>query len=420
MESGSTNDVNTTTANYLAKYLAKYLDWASAAPVSAAARKAFIAALDVFGNPSSPHALGAKAREMLENARLTIALLAGTKTDSIIFTSGATEANALAIQGHVKSLLESGRKASEIHLLYLPTAHASVVDTMQELLRNGILVEPLQITDGQIDLKKLAEQVRSETAFVSIDLVCGETGTIYNARDVRRTLDAAQKKLIENGQKVLSERILLHVDASQAPFVESYEHTHLGADLITLDAQKVGGVRGIGVLIRVHPSTKLLPIMQGGGQEQGLRPGTESPALAEAFAVALADAQNGREEFIARAQAMRDSFIHDIKEKFGGCEINVGKHFSPHIINMSFPHIDPDYAVMVLSEAGFSVSTRSACETDSDEGSHTVLALTGDTIRAASTLRISWGPSTPEETLRNFQKELISTLEFLYQQKAIN
>jgi cysteine desulfurase len=403
-----------------------YLDWASAAPVSGAASTAFSAALPYFGNSSSPHAEGTKAKEILEESRKTIARLAGTKSDAVIFTSGATEANALAIQGYVKGLLESGRVEKDIHLIYLPTAHASIIETMKMASRDGIAVEALELLDGAIDLKKFAQQIRPETALVCIGLICGETGTIFNARDVRRVLDTVKLIATENSgsnKEILSKRIMLHVDASQAPFVESYEHTHLGADLITLDAQKVGGVRGIGALIRVHPSTKLSPIMQGGGQEQGLRPGTENPALAAAFAAALTEAQSGREIFSTRSLAARKNFIQTIKEKFPESEINPTfsskSIFAPHIINISFPGIDTDYAVMMLSEAGFYVSTRSACETDSEEGSKTVFAFTGDTLLAASTLRISWGPSTDLSSLGFFQKELIRTIEFLHTQKVI-
>jgi cysteine desulfurase len=402
-----------------------YLDWASSAPVSDSAREAFVAALNVFGNPSSPHTEGVKARMLLENARASIARLAGTKIDSIIFTSGATEANALAIQGFIKGLRESGREAKDIHVLYLPTTHASIVNTMQGLSKDGIRSEALQLLDGAIDLKMLEEQIRPETVLISIDLVCGETGTIFTARDVRRVLDRASRKLHENSknlESLLLPRIALHVDASQAPFVESYEHTHLGADLITLDAQKVGGIRGIGALVRVHPSSKISPLMLGGGQEQGLRPGTENPALAAAFAAALTQAQEGREEFVAQSLTAREAFIQMIKEKFPNSEINPNlsskNTFAPHIINISFPGIDTDYAVMLLSEAGFYVSTRSACETDSEEGSKTVLAFTGDAIRASSTLRISWGPSTNLSTLEFFQKELIRTIEFLHLQNV--
>jgi cysteine desulfurase len=429
-----------------------YLDWAAAAPVSKEAREAFLKAFDAQGNPGSPHAEGMRAKKILEDSRRTIARIVGVKTDGVIFTSGATEANALAIHGHVHALLDSGKDDSEmkskkekrtpdqIHVLYLPTAHASVVETMHELAKRGVMVEELRITNGAVDVAALKTQIRPETALVSMDVVCGETGTRWDTRDVRRVLDAARAEARASGA---GSRILLHVDASQAPFIESIEVTHLGADLMTLDAQKVGGVRGIGALIRTHPLIPLASIMQGGGQEQGLRPGTESPALASAFAAALASAQEAkaREAFNSRSLRLRDELLATLTTAFpdmvvnsakvkGGASGAKGNGGAAHILNISFPKLtsssplDTDYTVMLLSEAGFAVSTKSACETDA-VGSRAVLALTktlagnaessadsAAQARALSTLRISWGPTTRAKSLRDFARILARIITF--------
>ncbi len=377
-----------------------YLDWASAAPVSKSAQKAFLKGMALFGNPSSPHTEGEKARVLLEDSRRTIARLASIKTDGVIFTSGATEANALAIQGHVQALLEADRKPEGMHLLYLPTSHASVVETMLALEAKGIAVEALAITEGKVDLDALKKQIRPETVLISMDVVCGETGTRWDTRDVRRVLNT------------FGNRPLLHVDASQAGFSESLELGHLGADLMTLDAQKVGGVRGIGALLRAHPLIPLSPIIRGGGQEQGLRSGTESPALASAFAVALAEVQEGKEVFIAKSEKMRQELLAELVSGFPEMSLNAGDESVSHIVNVSFPGRDTDYAVMLLSEAGFAVSTKSACETDVD-GSRVVLTLMSDPVLAVSTLRISWGPTTHAKDLRDFARALIRTIHFL-------
>jgi cysteine desulfurase len=390
-----------------------YLDWAAAAPVSNAAWKAFEDAMREEGNPGSPHGAGARARGILEEARKVIARIAGVKTDGVIFTSGATESNALAIQGHIKALRAQGRKPQDIHILYLPTAHASVFETMQVLAKEGVQIEQLVLLDGAVDLVELKKQIRSETALVSMDVICGETGTRFDTRDVRRVLDVARE---EREQANRQERILLHVDASQAPFVESIEHTHLGADLITLDAQKIGGVRGIGALIRANVFISLAPLIYGGGQEQGFRPGTENPALAAAFALALQEAIDARgkdgEGFFARAAGAREELVSTLLNAIPDIVVNVGKESAPNILNLSFPNRDTDYAVMLLSNAGYYVSTKSACETDAD-GSRVVLALTGDADRARSTLRISWGLETHESELHAFAQELIRTVCFL-------
>jgi cysteine desulfurase len=371
-----------------------YLDGASAAPVSKVAWKAFEKAKKADGNPSAPHAEGRAAKDILEAARTTIARLAEAKTDSVIFTSGATEANNLAIQGHIIALRRTGVKS--IHILYLPTAHASVIETLNAY---NIQIEPLVLTDGTVDMKALSKQIRPDTALVAIDAVCGETGTRFDTRDVRRTLDAKRKG------------IALHVDASQLPLVESFELTRLGADTLTLDAQKVGGVRGIGVLIVRHGHA-LAPIMHGGGQEQGLRPGTELPAHAAAFAAALEEAKKSREAFAKRARFARALLIKTIQAAIPDAVVNEGKEFSPHILNISFPGRDTDYAAALLDKDGFAVSTKSACETDA-EGSRVVLALTGDAERAGSSLRISFGSKTSKEDMKRFASALVRTIRFL-------
>jgi cysteine desulfurase len=393
-----------------------YFDWASAAPVLPRAREAFMEALAADANPSSPHAAGVRAKAILEEARKKIARLAAVKTDGVIFTSGATEANALALRGHVNARLAAGKELKDLHLLYIPTAHSSVTDTMEALKSQGAQIEQIQITAGAIDLARLTAQLRPETVLVSIDAICGETGTAWATRDVRRVIDAYHRD-----HENITSRIILHVDASQAPLVESIDHNHLGADLITLDAQKVGGVRGIGALIRAHANQNLLPlsaILQGGGQEFGLRPGTESPALAAAFATALGEAEKGRGEFVLRASEARAQLLETLLTAFPeantpqGFFVNSGKECAPHILNLSFPGRDTDYAVMLLSKAGYAISTKSACETD-EIGSRVVFTLTGDEKRALSTLRISLGPSTNFRTLQNFAKELISVIRFL-------
>lgn len=378
-----------------------YLDWAAASPVHNEARKAFLQAQGMFGNPSSAHEEGRAASSLLEEARLSIARLAGTKPEAVVFTSGATEANALAIEGQIRAHLRLGIKPEALHVLYVPSAHASVTGVCMRLESLGVRTEALAFTDGRVDLADLAQKVCPETMLVVVDVVCGETGLLAHVRDVRRTLDKARPA---------GARINLHADASQAPLVASFELTQLGCDTVALDAQKVGGVRGIGALIALR-SVTIEPLMAGGGQERGLRPGTPSPALAHAFATALATCDRERAAFRDSASLMRARFLTAIAD-IEGLTINEGKEQAPHIVNISLPGRDTDYLQALLDEAGVAVSTKSACETDSEEGSRAVFAHTGDQARAASTLRISWGPSTPSGDLDRCAKELVRAVRF--------
>jgi len=373
-----------------------YLDWASAAPVSPASMRAFQRALGHFGNPSAPHEEGREARALVEEARTAIARLFEVKADAIVFTSGATEANTLALQGAVRAALQKGKP---VHLLYLPTGHASSRKTIEALAGEGVSVEPLRLTDGAIDIAHFKTQVRPETLLVSVDAVCGETGARYDSRALKRALGEIKR-----------EDVLVHVDASQLPLVEQVTRARLKADLITLDAQKVGGVRGVGILVAPR-NIELIPIVQGGGQERGLRSGTEPSALIAAFAAALAECAAKAQAFGARALRARASLLSSLSG-IDGLIVNEGKSQAPHILNVSLLGRDTDYLVALLNERGFAVSTRSACETDA-EGSHVVLAMTGNEEHAASTLRVSFGPSTGESDLIRFARALRESVEFL-------
>ena len=350
-------------------------------------------------NPSSPHAEGRGAREALESARAKLARLLEVKADDVIFTSGATEANALAILGLAKQ---------GVHLLYLPSAHASVVENMHLAAeRFGATVEPLVIRDGRVDTAALAKQLRPETVLVSMDAVCGETGVIWNTRAVATVLAAHVGCLTSH---MGGGRALLHVDASHAPYATKLERAHFGADLMTLDGGKVG-VRGIGALV-AHRTIPLAPLYGGGGQERGLRSGTQNVEAIAAFARALEETRAARPAFIERARDARTALL-DLIRAIPRLAVNEGREQAPHILNLSFPGRDTDYLVALLDEAGFAIATRSACETDSEEGSRAVMALFGDAERAKATLRVSWGPRARRAELRRFARALRQAVVFI-------
>jgi cysteine desulfurase len=374
-----------------------YLDWAAAAPASRAAVFAYATAARDYGNPSSPHEEGRRAKQLLEDARTMIAREVGAKSDDIIFTSGATEANNLAIRG----LARPGA-----HILYLPSAHSSTVETVSALQKEGVITaEPLVIKNGEVDIEALKKQIRPETILVTMDRVCSETGTIWNTREVSNVLHS------NVGYGVSHIKPILHVDATQSPLEESVEKTRIGADLMTLDAQKVGGMRGLGVLATPR-AIPLSSLMTGGGQERGLRSGTPVPALAYSFATALGEVAEGRDDFVMRALAERTDLIA-LLSQIPNVFVNQGKRGAGHILNLSLIGRDTDYLVALLDEAGFAVSTKSACESDSSQGSRAVLALTNDTARAQSTLRISWGPVTKKRELEAFARVFAEAVQFL-------
>jgi cysteine desulfurase len=371
-----------------------YLDFAAATPTTPAARRAFLIALSTYGNPSSAHEEGRRAKGVLEAARKEIARMAGAKPEHVVFTAGATEANNLAIAGHIAA------RGGKGHILYAKGAHASLVEPLRAL--SGVEVEEIPL-EGDL-VTEVVKRVKDTTILVCLEAVSGETGARFDTRAVRHALDK-----VRSG-------ITLHVDASQLPLVESFERTRLGADLLTLDAQKVGGVRGVGCLI-TSAGVALMPLIFGGGQERGLRSGTPSPALLSAFSAALRDAERGREAFSLRAEGLRKELLHAITAAIPDVLVNEGKVQVPHIVNISLPGRDTDYLATLLDTHGFAVSTKSACEADSVEGSRAVMAQFGDADRAKATLRISFGKATKKAEVVAFSKALAEAVRFLDRNK---
>jgi len=383
-------------------------------------------AAGVSGNPSSPHAEGRAARAMLETARTRIARLVEAKSDDVIFTSSATEANALTILGRVRAARTEG--LTRPHALYLPSAHASIVENMKLMAEGGADIEALPIKNCQVDCDALVKILRPETVLVSMDAVCGETGVIWNTRGVANVLAKARQERqsfapsgpartgsASRRNSAFPAGPYLHVDASQAPLTEKMTRAHFGADIITLDASKVCATRGVGCLIASR-SILLTPLYRGGGQERGLRPGSEAPELAAAFAEGLSRAEADRERFRAEASSARAELIKVIRAGIPTILINEASDQAPHILNLSLLGRDTDYLVALLDEAGIAVSTRSACETDSRTGSRAVFALYGDAERAASTVRVSWGPErgpTLGRALARFAQALIKACTFI-------
>jgi cysteine desulfurase len=364
------------------------------------------------GNPSSPHAEGRAAREALERARRVIAELTEVRSDDILFTSGATESNALAILGSVRA------RQGARHVLYLPSAHASSVENVMRLKVEGVVCEALRVREGRVDIDVLRKQLRAETVLITMEAVCGETGTIWNTREVSALIQSQSRKNAAGSAPAARPILhpapatsspLLHVDASQAPWTEKITRSHFGGDLVTFDGAKVG-VPGTGVLIASRP-IPLQPLYGGGVQERGVRPGSQNVPGVVALAAALRAAAKGREAFAPRASIARGALLATLSTL--SYEVNQGASGVPNILNLSLRGIDTDYLVALLDEAGFAVSTKSACETDSDTGSRAVLSLTGDAERARSTLRISWGPETRKVDLVRFGKALVPAVEFL-------
>ncbi len=391
-----------------------YLDHASATPVSQEAQRAMREAEDISGNPGGIHAEGVAALQSLTQSRESIAAELGCKPRELIFTSGLTEANNVAILGFAQALDRAdGPPAgglSTTHWIVSSIEHLSVLECFAEIERLGGKVTHVDpMSSGLIDPGHIARAIRKETVMVSIGWANSEIGVVQPISDIARAIRAQEK-----GHATT---ILLHSDAGQAPLYRAPKVATLGADLLSLGSGKLYGPRGIGCLF-VGRRASLSALMSGGSQERGLRPGTEPVALAAGFAEALRCAGKDRAAEGKRLQTLRNDFARQLVAHIPGVVQNGDiKHALPHVLNVSIPDIDSEYLVLALDRAGIALSTKAACSEGHRGESHVVAALGGDAWRSHNTLRFSFGKATGSRDVRRAVKIVLSVLEGLPERK---
>ncbi len=291
---------------------------------------------DAFGNPASAHAIGRRARRALEDARETIARHLGADAEEVIFTSGATEANNLALFGLC------GEPPG--HLLASPIEHPSVAEPLRKLAESGFALDPLPVDrHGFVPISSLAEHLRPDTRLIAVMLANHETGVF---QPIRALTD------------VLAGRARFHCDATQAVGKIPVNFHDLGVDTLALSAHKFHGPKGIGALL-LRRGVKLRPRTWGGHQQHGRRPGTEPVALAVGFACALDCACREMKDRLAHVRRLREHFLAQLLSNAGPIVLNgpddrrdAGPTGIPHTINVSFPGIKADLLLMNLDLAG--------------------------------------------------------------------
>lgn len=376
-----------------------YLDHAAATPIDPGVLRVVSETLKKFpGNPSALHHEGVAARAVLERARLSVGEVLLTHPDEIVFTSGATEANNMAIMGVVQTARRSGIKNP--HVIISAIEHPSVLRVARAFEVFGVRVERLAVnSDGIVDTKELRKLITPETVLVSVMYVNNEVGATQPIREIAKEVRHARK--IHN-----SLYPLFHTDAAQAAPYCNLNVLQLGVDLMTLSSGKVYGPRGIGALF-VRRGVPVTPLMYGGEHESGRRPGTESPALALGFAHALVYAETIKEKESKRLTKLRDALARQVLKKIPGSSLNGNPELSaPHIVNISIPDIESETLVLYLDAAGIAVSGRSACTSSSTEVSHVILALGKAGEREAGALRFSLGRATQAADITRVVKEL--------------
>jgi len=374
-----------------------YLDWNATAPLRPEARAAMLAAADIFGNPSSIHGEGRAARGVIETARRQVAALVGAEARNVTFTSGGTEANLLSLQ---PALEQGGDKAPRDRLLISAVEHPSV--RCGGRFPASAIVELPVTPEGTVDLPALERALAvGGRPLVSIMLANNETGVI--------------QPIAEAADIVHQAGGVLHVDAVQAAGKIPCDINLLGADLLTLSGHKFGAPKGVGALVRRSEELHLAEaLIRGGGQERGLRGGTENvPGLA-GFGAAAAAAAADLEAERARIGALRDRLELGLKAISPDVVIfGAGVARLPNTTAFAVPGVKADTALIALDLDGVAVSSGSACSSGKVAASHVLAAMGVEADLARGALRVSLGFSTAEADVNCFLtawNKLVETL----------
>lgn len=355
-----------------------YLDYAAATPLDErvfAAMQPYLSRR--FYNPSSAYQAAREVRTAYEAARAGLASQLGVKPHDIILTAGATESANLALQGVMKSYPGSAMAVSAIE-------HQAVLVLTEHYPHQ--LIQPDRY--GIITEEALAAAIDDATVVVSIGMINSEIGTRQPIKKLARTIQGTRDDRRRRG---IDLPLYFHTDASQAAGVEDLHVNRLGVDMMTLGASKLHGPKQTGLLY-AHHAIMLQPLVYGGGQERGLRSGTENTAGAIGFAKALELAQTERRERTAHLVKLKDRFIKLIADELPEAIITIPPEKSaPHIVHLSFDGIDAERLLFLLDERGVMVATGAACAANKHTGSHVLAAIGLDDRAIQGSIRCSFG-----------------------------
>lgn len=337
-----------------------------------------------YGNPSSLHRKGVEAETVLKQAREVAAKFLGCKPGEIIFTSGGTESNNTAIKGVAFQYQNRGK-----HIITTQVEHATVYDVCKQLESLGFTTTFLPVDrDGRVSLEDVQKAMRPDTILVSVMHVNNELGTIQPVAEIGQWLKQFP-------------RVLFHVDAVQGIGKVPLRLKESGIDLLSVSAHKFYGPRGVGILYK-REGLIISPLLMGGGQEGGVRSGTENlPAIAGmAKAIRMLEDMGPGES--TRLYALLEQLRAGIA-KIEGCTINTPQSgTAPHIMNISVPGVKAEVLLHALEERGFLISTKSACSSKSSEPSRVLTSIGIERECALSSLRISLGRENTSEDIRQF------------------
>jgi cysteine desulfurase len=357
-----------------------YFDHNATTPVSPAVLEVLVPALlEVYGNASSVHFQGQIAKQKLEKARRQVAGMIGCDAKDLVFLSGGTEADNLAILGAVRA-----NSAARKHLVTTSIEHPAVLNTCRQLEREGVEVSYVRAgSDGVVDPADVRRALRPETILISVMHANNELGTVQPIRQIAALANEAG--------------VLFHSDGVQAAGKIAVDVKALGVDLYSISGHKFYAPKGIGALY-VKQGTRLAAIQFGGHHERERRPGTENVPGAVALGQAAASVTEDLDSETARLAALRDRLESGILERIPACGVNAGRSpRTPNTTNIFFDGLEGEALVISLDLKGFAVSSGSACSSGAVEPSHVLLATGLSRERARASLRFSLGHSNTEE-----------------------
>ena len=340
---------------------------------------------DIHGNPSSVHRYGRLTRNAVEHARMQVAQLVAASPEQVIFTSGGTEANNLAILGSLSNKQPSQLAISAIE-------HASVTEPARTLTRQGWELDYINVdADGRLDEDSFRSTVSDQTALLSVMLANNETGSLQPVQEL--------------AQQLADKQLLFHSDASQVAGKLAINFTDLGIDMMTLSSHKFYGPQGAGALIAKR-SIELEPVIHGGGQERGLRNGTENIPAIVGFGAAAELARLELEQNSQHSEILKQQLLSELNRIQGLTLFSQVHESLPNTIQFALENFDGEALLMYLDKQGIAVSSGSACHSQAGAPSHVLLAMGVSPELAKNAIRVSFGKNNQTDDVSVFIKAL--------------
>lgn len=377
-----------------------YLDNSATTAISSLAKERMLLAMETYGNPSSLHSHGLAAEKLVSSARKSVMDALGIRNREgyrLFFTSSGSEANNQMLFGVIRA--KNFRFTPRI--VTTDSEHPSVLEPLAALEKEGVEIVRLSTKNGAVDLAEVKEAVNKNTVLISVMTVNNETGAVY---DLKSIFSLAKR---------LNPTIITHTDCVQGFMKLPFSPELIPVDAVSLSAHKIHGPKGVGALLLAKSlitAKKVAPLIYGGGQESGMRSGTENVVGIAGFGAACEEAASHLAKFSLKTAALREKFLAALPE---GVKVNTPTKYAPHIISITLPHLRSETVLHRLSAEGIFVSSGSACASNKKNANYVLPAFGLSHEEADTTLRISLAYDTAEEDLLYTAKRLSAAMDEL-------